>query len=106
MKCHHFYCVLVKFYGIKTTSSMVRAQKMFETIIANASYSKYAPLSQFNIGQALLKMDRKAEAAEAFDAFLVSTATDAKITASRRKPTTTSANVFYPGGNAGAITSC
>ena len=39
-----------KLFGVKTFSSMERTQKMFEEIIKNAPYSKYAPLSQFNIG--------------------------------------------------------
>jgi outer membrane protein assembly factor BamD len=56
----------VKYYGIKTTASMPRAQKMFETIIANASYSKYAPLSQFNVGQALEKQEKFKEAIDAY----------------------------------------
>jgi len=45
---------------------MTRAQKMFESIIENASYSKYAPLSQFNIGQALEKQGKPKEAIDAY----------------------------------------
>ncbi|MEI6349964.1 MAG: outer membrane protein assembly factor BamD [Verrucomicrobiota bacterium] len=39
-------------FGVKTFSSMERAQKMFEEIVKNAPFSKWAALSQFNIGQA------------------------------------------------------
>ena len=56
----------VKIIGMKMTASMVRAQKMFESIIANASYSKYAPLSQFDVGQALEKQGKYPEAMAAY----------------------------------------
>ena len=52
--------------GLKASASALRAQKMFEDIISNASYSKYAPLSQFNVGQALEKQDKFPEAIEAY----------------------------------------
>lgn len=38
--------------GVPTLPSMTRAQEIFEEIVKNAPYSKYAPLSQFNIGLA------------------------------------------------------
>jgi len=56
----------VKMYGIKTFASMTRTQKMFEDLIANAAYSKYAPLSQFYIGQALENQSKWKEAIEAY----------------------------------------
>ena len=56
----------VKMYGIKTFASMTRTQKMFEDLIANAAYSKYAPLSQFYIGQALENQGKWKEAIEAY----------------------------------------
>jgi outer membrane protein assembly factor BamD len=52
--------------GLKSTASMERAQKMFETIIKNAAYSKYAPLSQFDVGQALEKQNKFPEAVAAY----------------------------------------
>ncbi|HWB59822.1 MAG TPA: outer membrane protein assembly factor BamD, partial [Chthoniobacteraceae bacterium] len=52
--------------GIKASASVIRAQQMFEKIIANAAYSKYAPLSQFNIGQALEKQDKPMDAIAAY----------------------------------------
>lgn len=56
----------VKMYGIKTFPSMTRTQKMFEDIIETAAYSKYAPLSQFYVGQALEKQNKPKEAIEAY----------------------------------------
>lgn len=56
----------VRMYGIKTFPSMARTQKMFETILENAAYSKYAPLSQFYIGQALENQAKFKEAIEAY----------------------------------------
>jgi outer membrane protein assembly factor BamD len=44
-----------KVFGIKIASSMKRAQEMFEGIVKRAPFSKYAPPSQFNVGQALEK---------------------------------------------------
>jgi hypothetical protein len=49
-----------------------------------------SPKIYFNIGQALLKMGRRAEAAEALDAFLVSTATDAKTEFAKKQEATES----------------
>ena len=56
----------VRMYGIKTLPSMTRTQKMFETIVEYASYSKYAPLSQFYIGQALENQSKPKDAIEAY----------------------------------------
>jgi len=56
----------VRMYGIKTVASMTRTQKMFETIIEHAAYSKYAPISQFYIGQALENQNKPKEAIEAY----------------------------------------
>jgi outer membrane protein assembly factor BamD len=44
-----------KVFGIKIASSMKRAQEMFEGIVKRAPFSKFAPPSQFNVGQALEK---------------------------------------------------
>ena len=55
-----------KLFGVKAFSSMERAQQMFEEIIKNAPYSKYAPLAQFNLGMALEKQTRYPEAIAAY----------------------------------------
>lgn len=55
-----------KLFGVKTFSSMERAQKMFEEIVKNAPYSKYAPLAQFNIGMALEKRGEYTDAIAAY----------------------------------------
>jgi outer membrane protein assembly factor BamD len=55
-----------KVFGVKTFSSMERTQKMYEEIIKNAPYSKYAPLSQFNIG---LVHEKRGEYPEAIEAY-------------------------------------
>ncbi len=55
-----------KVFGVKTFSSLERAQKMFEEIIKNAPYSKFAPLSQFNIGMVHEKRGEYPEAADAY----------------------------------------
>ena len=57
-----------RLFGFKTFPSMERTQKMFEELITDAPYSKYAPLSQFNIGLAL---ERQGESAEAIAAYQV-----------------------------------
>lgn len=56
----------VRMYGLKTFPSMTRTQKMFESIIENAAYSKYAPMSQFYAGQALEKQSKFPEAITAY----------------------------------------
>lgn len=55
-----------RLFGVKTFSSMEKAQNMFEAIVKNAPYSKYAPLSQYNIGQALEKQSKYPEAVAAY----------------------------------------
>jgi len=57
-------------FGVKTLPSMARAQEMFESIIKNAPFSKFAPLSQFNIGQALEKQGKDSEAITAYQAVI------------------------------------
>lgn len=56
----------VRMYGVKTFPSMARTQKMFESIVENAAYSKYAPLSQYYVGQALEKQGKYPEAIAAY----------------------------------------
>jgi len=60
-----------RLFGLKTLPSMERAQQMFESIVKSAPYSKFAPLSQFNIGQALEKQGKKAEAIAAYQVVVV-----------------------------------
>ncbi len=55
-----------RLFGVKTFSSMARAQEMFESIIKNAPFSKFAPLAQFNIGLALEKQGKYPEAINAY----------------------------------------
>ena len=55
-----------KLFGMKTFSSMERAQEMFQEIVKNAPYSKFAGLAQFNIGQALEKQGKGTEAIAAY----------------------------------------
>ena len=55
-----------KVLGFPTTSSMARAQAMFEGIVKNAPFSKYAALSQFNVGQTLEKQGKFPEAIKAY----------------------------------------
>jgi outer membrane protein assembly factor BamD len=56
----------VKLLGIPTIQSQDKAVEMFTKVIANAPFSTYAPLSQFNIGQAREKQDRTDEAIAAY----------------------------------------
>lgn len=53
-------------FGVKTFSSLERTQKMFEGIIKSAPFSKYAPLSQFNIGMVHEKRGEYPEAVAAY----------------------------------------
>lgn len=53
-------------FGVPTLPSMARAQEIFEDIVKNAPYSKYASLAQFNIGLALAKQERFPEAIAAY----------------------------------------
>ena len=55
-----------KVMGVPVGSSMSRAQAMFETIVKSAPFSKYAPLAQFNVGQALEKQGKYPEAMKAY----------------------------------------
>ncbi len=59
-----------RMFGVKTFSSMARAQQMFESIVKNAPYSKVAPQAQFYTGQALEKQGKDAEAIAAYQGVL------------------------------------
>jgi outer membrane protein assembly factor BamD len=52
--------------GIPVAASMARAQEMFEGIVKRAPFSKWAPLAQFNAGQALEKQGKLVEAIAAY----------------------------------------
>lgn len=62
--------------GVPVGSAMPRAQQMFETIVKNAPFSRYAPLSQFNIGQTLEKQGKYPEAIAAYQTVLIKYPTD------------------------------
>lgn len=56
----------VKFLGVPTFPAMEKAQEMYETILRIAPYSKYAALTQFNLG---LSLQRQGKATEAIAAY-------------------------------------
>lgn len=56
----------VKLYGVPTLPSMSKAQSMFEKIVRNAPYSRFAPLAQYGVGQALEKMGANTPAVNAY----------------------------------------
>jgi len=58
-------------FGVKTFASMETAEKMFEEIVKNAPYSKFAPLAQFNLGQSLEKQMKYPEAIAAYETVTV-----------------------------------
>jgi outer membrane protein assembly factor BamD len=51
-----------KFLGVPVGNSAKRAQEMYANIIANAPFSKYAPVAQFNLGLAYEKQSQPFEA--------------------------------------------
>jgi outer membrane protein assembly factor BamD len=55
-----------KLLGLPTLPSMERAQKMSEAIVKSAPFSKYAALSQFNIGLAMERQGQIPQAVEAY----------------------------------------
>ncbi|HEX8311388.1 MAG TPA: outer membrane protein assembly factor BamD [Chthoniobacteraceae bacterium] len=66
-----------KVFGVPFAPSMARAQEMFEGIVKRAPYSKWAPLAQFNIGQANEKQGKYPEALAAYQQVVVRYPTDA-----------------------------
>lgn len=56
--------------GVKTFSSMARAQQMFEAIVRDAPFSQFAAQAQFYVGQALEKQEKDAEAIAAYQTVL------------------------------------
>ena len=63
--------------GIPTLASMSRAQLMFESIVKEAPFSKFAPLCQFDIGLAMEKQDKNTEAIAQYQTVLTRYPTDA-----------------------------
>lgn len=57
-------------FGVKTFASMARAQQIFESIVRDAPFSKYAALAQFYVGQSLEKQDKTTEAIGAYQTVL------------------------------------
>jgi outer membrane protein assembly factor BamD len=55
-----------KILGVPVGSQLQRSQAMFESIVKKAPFSKWAPLSQFSIGQALEKQGKYPEAIDAY----------------------------------------
>jgi len=56
----------IRLLGIPIWASMERARKMYAAVIAAAPFGKFSPLAQFNIGQALERQQKYAEAVEAY----------------------------------------
>ena len=66
-----------KIFGVKIAGSMERAKEMFSDIVKRAPYSRWAPLAQFNMGQALEKQGKYGEAIAAYTAVTTRYPTDA-----------------------------
>lgn len=66
-----------KLLGVKLAPSMDRAKEMFDGIVKRAPFSKWAPLAQFNIGQALEKQGKYGEAIAAYTIVTTRYPTDA-----------------------------
>jgi len=66
-----------KIFGVKITSSMTRAQEMFDGIVKRAPFSRFAPMAQFNVGQALEKQGNLDSAISAYTAVVARYPTDA-----------------------------
>jgi outer membrane protein assembly factor BamD len=66
-----------KLLGIPVGGSIERAQNMFGTIVKRAPFSKWAPVAQFNIGQANERQGKYPEAIGAYQAVVSRYPTDA-----------------------------
>lgn len=58
------------FMGMPIVSGIDKAVKMYETILQNAPFSKYAPMAQFNLGLAYEKQGKVNEAVNAYQGVL------------------------------------
>jgi outer membrane protein assembly factor BamD len=59
-----------KIFGMPIGSSAKRAQEMYAGILANAPFSKYAPVAQFNLGLAYEKQNTPFEAIKSYQKVL------------------------------------
>ncbi len=59
-----------KFLGVSVGNSAKRAQEMYANILANAPFSKYAPIAQFNLGLAYEKQSAPFDAIKAYQKVL------------------------------------
>jgi outer membrane protein assembly factor BamD len=59
-----------KFLGVSVGNSAKRAQEMYANILANAPFSKYAPIAQFNLGLAYEKQSVPFDAIKAYQKVL------------------------------------
>ncbi len=59
-----------KFLGVSVGNSAKRAQEMYTNILANAPFSKYAPIAQFNLGLAYEKQSVPFDAIKAYQKVL------------------------------------
>jgi len=62
--------------GVPVAPSMQKAQEMFEGIVKRAPVSKWAPLAQFNAGQAMEKQGKTVEAIAAYQQVVAKYPTD------------------------------
>jgi len=60
----------VRFLGLPLASGYERAQEMYTKIVANAPFSKYAPMAQFNLGLAYERQGKPFEAVRAYQVIL------------------------------------
>ncbi len=58
----------VRVLGMPTMPSQNKAKEMFEQIIENGPFTRWAPLAQYGLGQALEKLGKKEEAIAAYQA--------------------------------------
>jgi outer membrane protein assembly factor BamD len=66
-----------KLLGVSFGGSVERAEQMFTTLLKRAPYSKWAPVAQFNIGQAHERQGKYPEAIAAYQAVVSRYPTDA-----------------------------
>jgi outer membrane protein assembly factor BamD len=59
-----------KVFGVKTFTSMERAQTMFEAVVKNAPFSKFAAQAQYYAAQALERQGKTDEALKAYEAVI------------------------------------
>lgn len=60
----------VRFLGLPLLSGYEKAEKMLTTVLANAPFSKYAPMAQFNLGLAYERQSKLSEATAAYQGVL------------------------------------